>query len=120
MQKVPPMVDLKRTPAEKEEIEEGYIPTSANIPDYPFSLSISLCEDELQKLGLDVDDFEVDDLVHFHAMAVVTSVSQSSNQNGDNARIELQITHMSAEDEDEENEEEEEEEDAPVLHKLYK
>jgi CRISPR/Cas system-associated endonuclease Cas3-HD len=103
MERVPPMVDMRRTP---EEAEEYAIPSPMDQPAYPYGLSISLCQDELEKLGLDHTDFEVGDLVHFHAMSVVTSVSSSQNEGGNTCRVELQITHMtSAEDESDEDEE---------------
>lgn len=115
MKRVAPMVDMRKTPAE---VEEDSIPSAADQPAYPYGLSISLCQDELEKLGLDHTDFEVGDLVHFHAMSVVTSVSSSQNEGGNTCRVELQITHLSAEDEAEEDEENEEQEDAPS--RLYK
>ncbi len=115
------MVSMARNTAEKEEMAEEMLPSPADIPDYPFGLSISLCQDELEKLNLETTDFEVGDLVHFHAMATVTSISSNANQTGNNCRIELQIIAMSAEDEDEENEEDDEQEDKAVkLHTLYK
>ena len=118
MERVPAMVSMRRTPAEKEEIEENFLPGPGDIPDYPYGLSISLCIDELERLGLEDENFEPGDYVHMHCMAVVTSVSKNANQDGSSTRIELQIVAISAEDEEEEDEENEEEEDAPS--KLYK
>jgi len=119
MEKVPPMVDMRHTSAEKEEEAEEYsLPSPSNVPDYPYGLAISLGKDELEKLGLDHTDFDLGDLVHFHAMAMVTSISSRADNMGDTCRIELQITHLSAEDEAEEDEENEEQEDAPS--RLYK
>lgn len=106
MRTIPAMVDMKRTPKEKEEAAEQNMPIAANQPDYPYGLCICLCEDELEKLGLLDEEIEVGDMIHLHAMCVVKSVSSSDNEmSGPSRRVELQITHIAAEDEDEENEE---------------
>lgn len=125
MRLVPAMVDLKRTPAEKTEAYEYQLPTPANQPDYPYGLSISLCEEELDKLNLGDCEFMPGDMIHMHCMAVVTSVSSNNSESsGPTCRIELQITHISAESEDDENEEEDSEEDkssTPTkISKLYR
>lgn len=74
-------------------------------PAYPYGLCLSLCEEEIQKLGLGDGETSVGDIIHMHAIASVTSVSKHDNINsGPSSRIELQITHMSAlESEDQEN-----------------
>lgn len=110
MKTIPSMVDMKRTPAEKTEAYEYDVPSPMNQPDYPYGLSISLCEEELDKLNIDYEDVAPGDLVHMHSMCMVTSVSKNDNQHsGPTCRIELQITHIAAEDESEEDEEAEEE-----------
>lgn len=101
MEKIPPMVDLKLT----EQGAEQEYPSTPDKPVYPYGLCISLCENELDKLGYSADDFMVGDMLHLHCMANVTSVSKNETQHGVHSRIELQITHISAESEDEENEE---------------
>lgn len=118
MDRIKNMVDMKKTP---EEIKEGFaMPPDQSV--YPYGLCLSLCQDELERLGFDPNDFQVNDMVHFHAMATVTSVSTSDNVNsGSSSRVELQITHMSAESEDDENKEEEKEKPKrDVASKLYK
>lgn len=99
MEKLTGMVDMKKTPKEVE---------SMSMPDqsaYPYGLCISLCEDELDKLGFAQDELNVNDMVHLHCMATVTAVSNHDNVNsGPSCRVELQITHIQAESEDEENE----------------
>lgn len=118
VRKIPAMVNMARTMAEKEEAAEC-VPSPANQPDYPYGLSICLCQDELEKLDLGDEDIQVGDLIHLHCMAMVTSVSKNSTSNGDQTRVELQVTHIQAEGEDEENEEAEEEmKDIPS--KLYR
>ena len=105
-----------------EAMEDSFCcPTSRDMPLYPPGLSISLCEKELEKLGLEYTDLCVDDMVHMHCMAVVISKSKSETQSGeDNERICLQITHIACEDEDEENEDEEEVKGKGRTGKLYK
>lgn len=105
MDRIPAMVDMARSKAEKVEKAAEMMPGPVSAPDYPYGLCICLGEDELQKLGLD-ENPEIGDMLHLHAMAKVTSVSQSESEGvGKNRRVELQITHMVGENEDEENEE---------------
>lgn len=128
MYRVPPMVDMARTPAEKEEkAEEMSAPLVSTIADYPYGLSICLTQDELDKLDLDASDVEVGDTVHLFCFAKITSKSIQDNEaTGPQARIEMTITHIAAEDEDQENEEEDEQEPTPAATsrrlqaKLYK
>lgn len=105
MRVTPPMIDMKRTDAEKA--DDMAMPTVANMDDYPYGLRICLTEVELEKLGFSVDDLAVEDMVHLHAFATVTSVSENSTDKGKTCRVELTLTHISAEDEEEENQEEE-------------
>lgn len=104
---LPSMTDMSM---DEEELKEYESPSP---PRYPYGLCISLCEDELEKLGLEDEDIEPGDMIHLQCMAKVTSVSSNSNQDGDHCRIELQITHIAAaEDEDDEG--------RSKLSKLYK
>ena len=98
MRKIPAMVSMRKTPAEAKAQAE---PT----PDvFPYGLCISLCDDELEKLGLG-DDVQVGDMLHLHCMAKVTAVAKhDSEMGGPSRRVELQITDMVGESEDEENE----------------
>jgi hypothetical protein len=99
MKRIPAMVSMRRTPAEKAE-EKAAINDG---PEYPWGLCISLCQDELDKLGL-AGEVKVGDMLHLHCMAKVTSVSESdSEMSGPSCRVELQITDMVGEDEDSEN-----------------
>ena len=98
--------DMAQSPKEAE--ESMPCPSPADAPRYPYGLCISLCEDELEKLGVDEGELEVGDIIHLHAFALVTSASESATMGGDkHCRVELQITHMSLESEDEENEDNE-------------
>lgn len=92
------LVDMARTPAEKkEELAEmtgPCMPSVDSMPDYPYGLCLSLDNESMEKLGLDTS-CQVGDLLHFTAMAKVTSVSmRDSEMNGPDCRIELQIQQM--------------------------
>lgn len=100
---IPAMVNMARS---KEEKAESVAMTAVDaVPDYPYGLCICLCQNELEKLGLEDEDVQIGDMIHLHAMATVTSISkQDSQAMGPSCRIELQITNLaSLEDEDEEN-----------------
>ena len=103
MVEVLPMTDMA---LDADEAKDFMFPTPSSAPRYPYGLSISLCEKELEKLDIDYNDINQGDLVHLHAMAVVTSKSCQETQGGSTCRIELQITHMAGiEDESDEDEE---------------
>lgn len=101
------MVDMALGPEEKGKDYPMAMPMDSGQPKYPYGLSISLTDEELEKLDLE-PDCEVGELIHLTAMAKVTSVSQNETTDGKRCRIELQIIALGAEDEDEEGEEEEE------------
>ncbi len=104
------MVDMARSP---EEVKKDLMPMAASSPEitapvYPYGLCISLGEDEIDKLNVDVDGCAVGDMIHLSAMAKVTSYSESEYEKPDGTRkrccrIELQITHLGLEDEDRED-----------------
>ena len=106
------MVDMAKTPdvVKKEVAQMVPMPSPAadakpSVPVYPYGLCICLEDDELEKLGFDEELPAVGDMIHFIAMARVTSASQSEREMSDGSktqcrRIELQITHLSTEDED--------------------
>lgn len=77
--------------------------STPSLPRYPYGLSLSLCQDELEKLDIDKADIGVGDMLHLHCLAKVTSVSSNETEDGENCRVELQVTHIAAESEDEEN-----------------
>lgn len=95
------MVSMERTPAEKvEEVMEMASPVMS-VPDYPYGLTISLEEDDLEKLDLE-DDCEVGDMIDLRAFARVTSVSKRQVGGKDCCRVELQIEQLAVENEDDE------------------
>jgi len=94
--KLPSMVDMALTKDEQVEM------MTPSLPRYPYGLCISLCEDELEKLGISKEDVESGDMIHFQALAKATSVTRCDTDNGETCRAEFQIMFMSAEDEDNE------------------
>lgn len=103
------MVDMSNEP---EKAPETATPISAS--KFPYGLSISLTEKELEKLGLD-DDVEAGDYLHCVMMAKVTSVHHHHSDTEDGVdmgcRVEMQIVAMAVEDENTEYEEDDEDED---------
>lgn len=103
MAEVTKMVDMALSP---QEAMESTMPMSmTEAPRYPYGLSICLCQDELEKLGIDFDSIERGDILHLHALAKVTSTSESDTQGGETQRVEMQIVFLEVESEDEENDE---------------
>jgi hypothetical protein len=76
---------------------------------YPYGLRITLTEAELEKLGVDHEDWSVGDTFHIHALAKVNSISENETENSENkCCVGLTLTHLAGpESEDEENKEEE-------------
>ncbi len=87
-------------------------------PAYPYGLKICLTEKELEKLNLDHTSAQVGGMIHLHAMARITSVSQDDRADGLSVRIEAQIEDMSVESEDDEDEADEEAE--PTIGRGYR
>lgn len=107
------MTHMARTEHEKEKDMQGPAVSEAGEgPTYPYNLSISLTNDELEKLGIDCedDDAKVGNFLHGHFLAEVTGYNKSDTGTGEKHTLNLQITHLAIEDEDEENEEAEENE----------
>lgn len=86
-------------------------------PRFPYGLRISLEDSQLKELGLSCEDCTVGGVIHLHALARITSVSQNDTDSGKRERVELQIESMCCvESEDSENDaaEEEMEGEAPL------
>jgi hypothetical protein len=108
MRTIPAMVDMAYTEQEKQEAADSGCALSPEFqPKYPYGLCISMDEQSMDKIGLDLDGVNIGDMLHLHCLARLTSMSMNESDSGRKGRIELQITHISAEDEDDENEEEE-------------
>lgn len=100
------LTSMAKTP---QEMEDASTPSPEKECVYPFSLSLSLDDEELQKLGLDCEDpeCEVGNYVEIHALAEITGKNKRDTGEGAKHSLNFQITHMNIEaDEDEENEDE--------------
>ena len=95
------LTDMART---EEELQEQSTPLG-EVNKYPYGLSICLTEVELEKLGVDHEDWEVGGVLHLHALARITSISKNETEHGEKCRVELQLTHLDGESEDEEDKE---------------
>lgn len=92
------LVDMAMTPEEEADIALPVGVMMSEAPQYPYGLRITLSDAELEKLGLDVGDANVGDIVDMRAFAVVTSVSQNQKADGTACcRVELQIEKMAVE-----------------------
>ena len=85
----------------------GEVPSG---PQYPYSLAISLEDEQMEKLGLDCDDedCQVGNYLHLEVLAEVTGYSKNKTSDGERRCLNLQITHMQINDGEETEEAEEE------------
>ena len=96
------MVNMAKTPDDvKKEIGDLYpsAPAASTTSVYPYGLCLSFDDETLKKLGMSVDLPQIGEMVHFCAMAKVTSASHNEREKADGSkeqccRIELQITDM--------------------------
>jgi len=89
------MQSMKRTKKEKKEAEGSEpVATGGDIDPYPYGLSINLEKESMDKLGLDINDFQIGGRVELSCMAEVTSLNQSVSKNNDRSSISLQITDI--------------------------
>lgn len=88
------LVNMKMDPKEAEE-ESGLLAAQVDqAPAYPYGLTISLCDESLQKLGVSAPP-AVGSTVMITARATVTNVSAEQLQSGETEqRLGLQITDM--------------------------
>src|ERR1035437_60910 len=93
------MKSMAKTPMQAE----GHPGAVEGEPTYPYSLSITLCDDELEKLGLDLSDEEcqVGNYLHLDALVEVVGIHKTDTGEGEKKTLSLQITHLEIEDEDE-------------------
>lgn len=90
------LVNMARSPeALKKDSSYGTIiaQKEPDQPVYPWGLSISLGDEELDKLDLDCD-CEIGEEITFVVRCEVTSVSQNKSDDGPKSRLELQIVAM--------------------------
>lgn len=61
---------------------------------YPYGLSITLDNDTLKKLGVDLDDYTVEQALTLVAKVKVTSIRSESSSSYESAAVGLQITAL--------------------------
>lgn len=87
--------DMKRTKEEKKERRPDEAePISPDVEEYPYGLNINLEKESMEKLGLDVDDFNLGSKVDIVCLARVDSLHESSNKHNSSSSVNLQITKM--------------------------
>ncbi len=101
------MVDMAITPAEHQENAPIAAPEKPSEPIYPYNLSLSLTDAELDKLGIDCEDedCQVGNYLEGRFLAEVTGYSKDKTNDGERRRLNLQITHLCLDDENSEHEE---------------
>lgn len=97
------MVSMQKTPMKMEQ-------DAISVPQeciYPYGLSITLGDEEIEKLGIDCDDEEclVGNYVHGHFLAEVTGYHKSDTSDGTKRTLNIQVTHLELESEQSENDE---------------
>lgn len=88
------MISMKLTAAEaKSETMLGDSSDEADLPRYPYGLSLCVDDDVLAKLGI-TDLPPVGTVMQLTALVEVCSISQYENQDGADKSMNLQITDM--------------------------
>lgn len=103
MEKFPEFVDMAITPDERAEYGAPIGEITADLPKYPYGLSISLCDSEIEKLDLE-DDCEVGDALRMDCLVKITSVTRNDTESGTKTRIELQIVGIAVDSDTEDDE----------------
>lgn len=99
---MPRYVDMAITPQERANDYPSPVAQDSGQPIYPYGLSISFCQDEIDKLDLE-SECDIGDMVELNCIAKVTSVSKNDSTDGPKTRIELQIIAIEANGDDTEN-----------------
>ena len=103
------LVDMELSQKEKKGMTIG-VEQPTKGPNYPWGLAITLEDESLKKMKVELADYQVGDEVILHAECKVTRLSQSEREgDGKNRTMELQITSMGLEASEGESGEEEEE-----------
>lgn len=80
---------------DKEQLDSTDCCREGDEPRYPYGLELSLCNDSLKALGLDVKDYSAGDVVHIVAKTRVKGLSEDERLDGKSGNMRLQITDMS-------------------------
>lgn len=95
------MIDLALTPEEQADsgMPSGVLDESKG-PVYPWGTRITFGTAEMEKLGLDVSDVSIGDVIDLRAFGSITSISTNRNVDGtDCCRVEICLEKISVESE---------------------
>lgn len=92
------LTDMAMTP---EEMADNAMPCGdSGAPEYPWGLRGCFTDAELAKLGLNIRDASIGDLLDMRVFATVTSISENRKADGTSCcRVEWQIEKIAVEDE---------------------
>lgn len=88
------LTSMKRTKRNKAENSSLVEPVAYEEDDYPYGLEIRLEKAELNKLGIDINDFSIGGMVDIVGRAEITHLRESSNENNAQSSAAFQITDM--------------------------
>lgn len=89
------LTDMARTDEDKDAS-----PLVVSECKYPYGLQISLDQGSLEKLGVDLNDFEIGDIYPLDILVKVVGKNANESEGGEaRACVSLQITHIGAEEE---------------------
>lgn len=94
-------IDMKRPKPKKQPMTKARIEAADTwYEKYPYGLRLDLGKEEIDKLKLDVDDYEPEDIIELTVKAKVIRVSKSKDMNDMNGKqterqnLDLQVTHI--------------------------
>jgi len=87
------LVSMKRLP-DKTKADGDCCAVGCDDSLYPYGLQISLCDEDLQKLGISADSLTVGQILTITAQAEVTSIGIRKEQDGTESNASLQITDL--------------------------
>lgn len=86
---------MKRSMKEQKSLRS--CPSPEMKEEFPYGLKITLEKQELKKLGIKLDDFDMDEIISFEINTKITSKNKPIDTNtyeGSSESLSLQITHM--------------------------
>lgn len=88
------MKSMAMSQKDRKKYSEPKMASSSKGPRYPWGLEISLDDDSLKKLGIDVSEMSSGAEVVLQGKAKIASISTNDNDGKKRSSLGLQITHM--------------------------
>ena len=92
------LVNMAQAPEKNSEAKTTISPDTIaepTQPSYPYGLELSLDQDGLKKLGIDISTLNIDDVANLMAKVKVTRISINQGSDGSESQnLSLQITDM--------------------------